>query len=46
MKIDDLNNPNASMTGGNDLTLWAVMFGLLVLFVVVMLFVNRNRDAS
>ena len=46
MKIKDLNNPNVSMTGGNDLTLWAVTFGILVVFVVVMLVLNRNKEES
>ena len=43
MKLEDLNDPNASMTGGNDLILWAVMFGVIVIFVVVMLFINRDQ---
>lgn len=46
MKLEDLNDPNASMTGGNDLTLWAVMFGLIVIFVVAMLLVNHNSGES
>lgn len=35
---------NASMTGGTDLTLWLVMFGVLVLVALVLAYMSRGMD--
>jgi len=44
MKIQDLNDPTKSMVGGEDLTIWAIMFGILIVFVVVLAYTNRNSE--
>lgn len=35
---------NASMTGGADLTVWLVMFGVLVLVALVLAYLSRGMD--
>jgi hypothetical protein len=35
---------NASMTGGADLTIWLIMFGVLILVALVLAFMSRGMD--
>ena len=42
MQIEDLNDPTKSMVGGQDMTMWLVMFGALVVIAVVLVFMNRD----
>ena len=42
MKIEDLNDPTKSMVGGQDMTMWLVMFGVLIVIAVVLAFLNRD----
>ncbi len=44
MKIEDLNDPNQSMVGGADGTIWMVMFGALLVIALVLAFLNRNVE--
>ena len=44
MKIEDLNDPNANMLGGQDFNIWLIFFGVLVVIAVVLAFLNRNQE--
>jgi len=35
---------NASMTGGADLTIWLVMFGVLILVALALAYMSRGMD--
>jgi len=42
MKIEDLNDPTKRMVGGQDMTIWLVMFGVLLVIAIVLAFLNRD----
>lgn len=35
---------NTSMTGGMDLTIWLVMFGVLIFIALVLAYMSRGMD--
>jgi len=44
MTIEEMNDPTKSMVGGADMTIWMVMFGVLLVIALVLAFLNRNVE--